>query len=588
MRGNSDGGERGRRGPSARWWLFGTLLLVLAQLLGCNERQAPAPMPPPKEVSSSGPVEGLKAPAEVLLFGGADDLAGVAQKLRAMLGPAASTIDVEGLAPALARELAIPDPSPLRLGDPLRFVLLDPRAHERPWVWLIRVSSRQGLLDSLPAATKLAEGTYTYPGPTKKPIHLSFIDELAVFAADEAQLDSLRPFLVALAGADLGGQATMVLSVSHAFALYGKELEAAVARARQTMVAGASELSSQPGLSAAVSSISSLGKALDQLVVRLRTEEDAVQLVCELHPLDGSDLAASLGGLAARKLPLLSNIPADASLALAWSIDPDQPNELTRSLTSWFLQLSLGSEIDDQQTAAMNAFWKATRGEMAFAVHPAPGLEGLRISGLVGIRDGEAARKAQTTLRSAYQRPDVVKLFEQVGVEVRFEPAAFEASGVSVDRISAKLLPQTQAKAAHDLRELGRTATIFTDLLNSHVAIGEDLGVIAYGRDGAAVVEAWLADRIPGGLDQATGVRRAMDRAAPGTFMLLYAQPLTLGRAWELIAISGKPAPERGVALSVGSRDGVLHLLLDVPAEQASSLASAVGAVHVGGPGGRP
>jgi hypothetical protein len=224
---------------------------------------------------------------------------------------------------------------------------------------------------------------------------------------------------------------------------------------------------------------------------------------------------------------------------------------------------------------------------MAFAIHPTPGLEGLRVSGLVGIRDGEAARKAQATLRATYRHPAVAKLFAQMGVEIRYEPRAYQTSGVSVDRIHAKLSPAAQAKSAHDLRALGRTASIFTDLLSSHLAIGDELGVMAYGEGGSRVIDAWLAGKIPGGLDRTPGLVRARGRAAPGTFLLAYAQPLTLLRAWEVIATSGKPAPAEGMALSAGATDGVLHLVLDLPAAQLTPLVTALAGLDRRGASGR-
>ena len=70
-----------------------------------------------------------------------------------------------------------------------------------------------------------------------------------------------------------------------------------------------------------------------------------------------------------------------------------------------------------------------------------------------------------------------------------------------------------------------------------------------------------------------------MKKAAPGTFMLMYGSPLELiGRLQQKPIPGQAPAPpsQQGLAVTAGAKAGVMHIVLDVPADQARALAQTV------------
>jgi hypothetical protein len=267
-------------------------------------------------------------------------------------------------------------------------------------------------------------------------------------------------------------------------------------------------------------------------------------------------------------------------------MDPDSTGELTQSLTAWSLQLSLGDDVDEELTQAMDDYWKASTGQVAFAAHGVPNVEGLRFSGLFGVRDAEKARAAQKVLRGIYERDAFKKTYDEMGVTMTFKPGAYQVGDVPVDRVEAKL---DDTAGSNNLKQaLGPTAALFGDLMNTHVAIASPLGVMAYGEDGKAVVEAWLGGDMPGGLDKAKGMVRALKHAAPGLFMVMYGKPL------EVMKAMGVTPPQQaaqggdsGLAMSAGADKGTLHVVLDLPTNQVAALMSAAMTMQRGmSPGG--
>jgi hypothetical protein len=137
-----------------------------------------------------------------------------------------------------------------------------------------------------------------------------------------------------------------------------------------------------------------------------------------------------------------------------------------------------------------------------------------------------------------------------------------------------------QVKAGKALAALGPFGPMLEDLMTTHTAHGKDLGVVAYGKDGKATIEAFLGGKIAGGLDQAPGVVRALKNAAPGTFLLMYAAPVELVKGIDLggknplaAKLGDIPASKSGIAISVGAQGGVVTVTLDVPTEQAKNVA---------------
>jgi hypothetical protein len=575
---------------------FGWLVLLTAALglsaAGCKDDKKPdveVAASKTKEVAPSGPMEKLTAPENVVVYGGSESLASLTKKIALIGGPvAAATMNSAAIGQGLANSLALKDSSALALDKPFRFAIIDPKKSPEPMVTLVSTTGMDKLVAALPAGHKKDEAGNAYSYTAKgKTLYLNFIDDFAVFSYQPAVFGANKAFLIKLAGATPGSDGAAVLAVAHSTKIYADELKQIVKDAEKA-------IPSSPGMPMAGAGIGKMAEwfantagEMDRIVVRLDGLADGGKLGFEVVPKEGSELKKTFGALGTQKLELLDKIPADAPLAFAMAMDPDVGGELTQSLTAWSLQLSLGEDVDEKYVTAMNEYFKATSGQMMFAAHSVPGVEGLRFSGLMGIRDADKARASQTTLRELYDREAFKKTYADMGLSMTFKPNAYKVGDVPVDRVEAKL--DDTAGDANLKQTLGPSAALFGDMMNSHVALASPLGVIAYGEDGKSVIEAWLGGKVPGGFAKAPGVVRALQNAAPGLFMVMYGAPLDVMQAMKLGApMPNAPSSKNGLALTAGAKGGSVHIVLDLPTEQVTALMSMAMSMQggMGQPGG--
>ena len=189
--------------------------------------------------------------------------------------------------------------------------------------------------------------------------------------------------------------------------------------------------------------------------------------------------------------------------------------------------------------------------------------DGLGLTGLFGVKDAAAVRAAMKQLTGLYTDPAAKAYYEAAGVAVDFKPAAYEVGGVKVDVIAtqlANLPPQAAAMAA-----------MFNSLMTQHIAIGEKVGVLAYGPNGKAGVELQLGGKAPGGLDKVKGVMRAHRHAAKDYFFLMYASPIELAKRIKLggmnplAAMLADVTETTGLGISAGVDGNAVTLVVDVP-----------------------
>lgn len=574
---------RDNRSRWGRRWTRALLVLALAcggAVAGCDDEKKPDGVAPTKtqEVAPSGPIEELKAPAEVVTFGGSDSLVSLAKKIGAVGGPMGSAaVNPAMIGKGMAKTFGLKNDGAFALDKPFRFAMVDPKNLKEPIVLIVSMTSKDELVALLPQDHKKDDrgNAISYPvnGET---VYLSFIDEFAVFSQDVELFAQQKAFLVQLAGSKVGSEGVAVVSASNATKMYAKELTDAVAEAEKALAKQPGMPMGGDGMKKMAQWFATTAKELDRVVIRLDGLADGGKLAFDLIPKEGSDLKKTFGALGKQKLELLDEVPADAPMAMVAAMDPDSTGELTQSLTAWSLQLSLGDDVDEELEQAMDDYWKASTGQMAFAAHAVPNVEGLRFSGLFGVRDAEKARAAQKVLRGIYQRDAFKKTYDELGVTMTFKPAAYTVGDVPVDRVEAKL--DDTAGNANLGQALGPSAALFSDLMNTHVAIASPLGVMAYGQDGKAVIEAWLGGDMPGGLDQTPGMVRALKHAAPGLFMVMYGKPLEVMKAMGVAAPQGGQADQggdSGLALSAGADEGTLHVVLDLPTTQVAALMGA-------------
>ena len=561
---------------------------------GCDDEKKPDGVAPTKtqEVAPSGPIEDLEAPAEVVTFGGSDSLVSLANEVGAVGGPMGSAaINPAMIGKAMAKTFGLKNDGAFALDKPFRFAMVDPKNLDEPLVLIVSMTKKEELVALLPQDHKKddAGNAISYPvnGET---VYLNFVDELAVFSLDKELFAKHKPFLVELAGSKVASEGVAVVSASNATKMYDKELDDAVAEAERALGQQQGTPMGGDGMKKMAQWFASTAKELDRLVVRVDGLDDGGKLAFDLIPKAESALKKTFDALGEQKLELLDEVPADAPMAMVAAMDPDTTGELTQSLTAWSLQLSLGDEVDEELTKAMDDYWKASTGQMAFAAHAVPNVEGLRFSGLFGVRDAEKARAAQKVLRGIYERDSFKKTYAELGLTMTFQPDAYKVGDVPVDRVVAKL--DETAGDANLERALGPTAALFSDLMNTHVAIASPLGVMAYGQDGKSVIEAWLGGDVPGGLHEAPGMVSALKHAAPGLFMIMYGKPLEVMKALGVSPPQGQAAQgkggDRGLALSAGAEKGTLHVVLDLPTTQVGAQMSAASTMQraMGGMGG--
>jgi hypothetical protein len=583
-------------------WIATQLLLVCLVLIGLvagcgDEKKGEGAAGSAKPMASAGalaqgavkPLAELDVPADVVLFGGADNLQQLVadfQKLAADVAPMAA---VPVMLPALLQQsFKLSSPDALDLAKPARFVMVDPKKFDKPIAIVLATKGKDKLVATLPADKKANDqgNAYSWKGQSDELAFLNFVDDYAVISPNKDVFPSHKDFIAQLVKAKLPSPVALVGSVKNAVALYGTELEAGVQAVKVQMQQGA-ELAAKSGKPGPATNPAQLAgvmammdwfnvtaKELDKVVMTGSLPADGASLSFLLHPKKGSPLEKTFGVLGKRPLSLLAKLPADTPMFFAMSVDPDSTNELIKKLVSWSLTIGLGGQegVPQKYLDAMTEYWKATNGEMVFAAHKDLAGKGMSLSALMGVRDADKARASMKVLAEMYKEKSIVETYKQMGMSLDFQEEAYKVGDVPVSLM--------QVKAGKALAALGPFGPMFEDLMTTHTAHAKDLGVVAYGKNGKTALEAFLGGKVPGGLDQAPGVVRALKNAAPGTFLLAYAAPVEVVKA---IDLGGKnplapkladiAASSTGIALSVGAQGGVVTVTLDVPTEQAKNVA---------------
>src|SRR5690606_5502047 len=251
--------------------------------------------------------------------------------------------------------------------------------------------------------------------------------------------------------------------------------------AREPGMAGGS----MAGMGAILDGFVDVAKQGDKVVVQVAPLDDGALLKIDVHPKKDTNLAKMFDSLGSEKLDLLSKAPKEAPLVVAWSMDPDKATDLTRSLWTWSLQIMGSEEADAKYTDAIEAYWKATDGDVLAVAHDIEQKEGLRFSMLFGVRDAEKAREAHKTLRGLYDDPKVKARYKDMGIALNYKVDAYKIGDVSVSTMNADM------KQDSDLAKLGPGGDLFRKLTIQHMAIGNELGIVGYGPDGKDAVQAW-------------------------------------------------------------------------------------------------
>ena len=557
------------------------LAAVLAALLawGCDDKKegeanVDVSAKPTQEVAPSGELSKLAAPEDVVMFAGSDNLTALAGKLQAMAGPAGQSIKPESLAKGFATRFKLQDPSMIALDKPSRLVLFNPKTYKDGAI-ILTINDKAKLLGALSGKKDdVKRNAHAFQSAGGRTTYLNFLDDFAVFTNEPEMFTKYRAFLVKVCGAKVESGATGVIVAKHAAKIYKAELDEAIANAKRDLEAGTTMGPSLHGLGNIIEWVSKVAVDLDTITLHANSIEDGGKISVEVSGKGDSELEKTFKMLGGRKMALLNKLPADAPLVVAMSADPDAGSELTRSLTTWSLQLSLAQDLAEKYVEAMDAYWKASTGEIVFAGHMLE--DKLRFSGISGIRDGEAARKAQATLREMYKDKSFAERSKEIGMSIKVKADAYKVGDVSVSTVETELIDAKDQQADDLKKVLGDKASLFSDLASSHYAYTDEYGFIAYGRDAKPVITAWLEGKVPGGFDAAPQLKRAQKHFAKGMFFMAYASPMQLIKHLSAGQMPIQlPNAQAGITLSAGAENGVLHLSLDLPASQAMALAMA-------------
>ncbi len=569
-------------------------LLFLAQaplIAGCEkestEKKAEPVVEaqPTKEVAPSGALDKLDAPATVIVYGGVDKPNALVESVSELVtgSQAQGSVQLESTVSALALRFGLKDGSGLDATKPVRFAIFDPKANEQPFALALPIKDRESFKKTLPEKHKADDGgnAFSFVTMGMNAVFVNLVDDWAVFTGQKELFAANKAFLVKLIGATVDGDAGAVIDIGHLSTIFGQDLATGIEQAKANMTQASATLPmGAGGFDKVFDWITTFSKELDKVVVKTSADKSAGKLRVDLQARPGTELEKTFKSLGARKLePMLSRLPADAPAALVASFDPDTSGDFIRSLSSWSLQLSLGQGASDADySEAMNAYWKASDGDTAIVAHKFG--DKLRLSMLVGVRDPKETEASMDKLRGIYKEEGVKKLYDQMGIELAFKKAAYKVGDVGVDTLTAKLVEPKGTGAGLNLKQAaGPAAGIFGEMLNQHFAVAKDRVVLVYGSESKDLMTAWLEDKVPGGLDKTAGTQRAIKEGAPGMFFLLYGSPLAVAQALQDEAGAAAPAPSPGLAITGGATGGTMHLAIDVPGEEARSLAQLLGSL---------
>ncbi len=591
--------NRSYRSPTR---LLLVLLVLLGLAAGCDDtaKKQPGQEPSASAAKTAAPVAAkqltdLKAPANVVAFGGVDNLQQLLGKAPQVFG---GLIPADAVSPAvvaagLQEMLKLTNAEALDLAKPARLMVVDPKKHPEPLTITIGTKGKDKLIAALPADKKKDDGgnAYSWTAERGKTAYLNFIGDTAVISSEQGGFAAHKAFLTELINAKLPGGIAVVGSVANVVTLYGADIDqglqqgkAAIeqlAKAGPAGPAGAAGIKAGQvkGIAAMFDWAGTTVKELDKIVIETKLSADGALWSFQLHPKKGTDIEKIFKMLGKRPLTLLAKLPANSLAFFGGSLDPDAASELTERLVSWSLSMGIGgAEIPDKYIKGMSEYWKATTGEFVMAVHPAVDGKGLALTGLMGLRDAEKAGAMMKLMAEMYKEPALVDSYQELGLTMDFKPEAYKIGDISVATM--------QAKMAMPMTELGPLGPMIQDLMNSHIGLGKDLGYIAYGKDGKASLEALIGGKLGSGLSKAPATVRALKHAAPNAFFLMCGAPLDIAKSIHLggknplaAKLADAPASKTGLCFSAGQKDGVIHLTTDVPAEQAKAIAQLVALV---------
>jgi len=556
---------------------------IFSPLLGCGDEKPQKPAEPAPIVyqAKAAPIGDLVAPAQVIAWGGADD----PDKLSS--GVTAFVQQIVPLMPPvldLARDqlrvkMALTKVEGIDWKKPAKLSIFDPKGMPKAmYAVALTLASKEALLATLPPNKKERDegNAITYRDDLGRTICLNFIDGSVVVTWDKKQFEPNAEHFAALVRSSVPEQQAFYLSAKNVSALYTKDIDEAVALAKQQMVQSPMAV---PGVQSEVSQrvlswMVTTFKDLDRIEALPHLTDDGVLLSLRLHPKADSELQKSFKAIEPRPHTLLARLPADAPMFASFSTNPDSADGLTTRLVEWAMSVGFGGKVPEGYAQAMKDYFQSTGGEMAFAVHKPLTGDGLALTTIMTVRDETKLRDAMRKSKDSLKSKDMMEVYKNAGVALEYKQNAYKVGPVPVDTVDVKF-----DKGRNPLSQLGPFGDAMGEFSNNHTAVAKDFAVIGYGKDARKTIEAFFGNKLVGGLDKAAGPVRAFKLGVKDPVAIFYISPVEMAKRASLggknpLSDSLKDlASTDGVALSFSAKDGVLELVLDVPTDQAKNIA---------------
>ncbi len=265
---------------------------------------------------------------------------------------------------------------------------------------------------------------------------------------------------------------------------------------------------------------------------------------------------------------LLAKLPADSPFFVSMSADTAGMQKMMNLISDALIigPMFAGDKAKAKPyMEAMKTYVKSLDGQGVVAAH---GKDGLELSALFGVKDGAAARKAQSMLVKMQEEPTAKAYYEQLNLQVEYTENAYKIGDTPV-AISKTTMTNIAPAAAPMM-------ALMNDFMTQHIAIGDKLAAIGYGAGAKAMLTALFTGKT-GGLEQQPGVKRALKNAANDTTMLMYVSPIEVAQriklggmntfAQQLAGIDGGS----GLAISTGRVGEEFQLVIDVPLDLVKS-----------------
>lgn len=566
------------------------LLLTALVAQGCKDDKPTDPAPGKNQAgqtaggAAGGPATVIDAPTSVFVYGGTIGVNAAVTQAKALAAKAMPQVPPleQMIAPQIQGEFRLKTADVIDLSKPIRVAAFDPtgpdgaRRHN-PVALIIGITTKDAFIAALPETGRKTDDagnaiSYLKFEGAEKPIYVNFIDGAAVITREPGIYAEQKDFLAKLATAQLSGLGGLTIEVDHLMARYGKQFDRNLNKMAE-MIQAASQGQATMGDPAAMAKVFAwLGqsaKEVDRVYVGLALQDDGLTLSARATPKDKSGLAELFTLL---KSPgdasLLATLPASTVGFMSMSVAPEAMSRFTHAVNDMFVLgpiFAADPEKAKPYSAAMDAYAKAIDGRMAFGAWT--GDAGISMAMIYGVKDAAAARGAMTTLGGLYDDPAAAAYYEKIGIKVSRQKAAYKVGDTDVD------VNNTTMGAMGDVPQAQMVMQMMGDFFTQHLAIGEKLGVMAYGKDARPVVEGFLGGTMKGGFEATPAAKRAIAAAAPNHFMLGWANPIALARNLKLggmnplVGVLAGAEATFGLGLSLGVDKGELTFVIDVPAQ---------------------